>query len=366
MTTAQPCDENLVRLRTRTYPHPYPSGWYAVARSSELKRGAVAGHTIAGNRIALFRTDDERAEPIALDAYCPHLGADLSGGRVEGDGLRCPFHAWRFDTKGAVTNIPYSDVPLKRSLRTGCWRVRETFGLVFVWFGADEASREPFYELPTLDDIDAGGMRLCGDRDGGEVAMHISEILENAADTQHFQFVHREMMVPFTQRTIPGLHLDFEAEFAFDRVHRHVAHLRVDSTVHLVSRRLGFTQGKAHVRFVGPGALLIFELSLPKLGRVVLLHTHTPVEPLLQQVRYRWYADRALPRPLVAWLAGAWISQVRSDYAIWANKIYAKRPMLVPEDGPMLEMRRWYKQFYPRDAREVRDAPAPRTQARDA
>ena len=345
-------DDTLLQLRARTYPHPSPSGWYAVARSSELIRGAVVGLTIAGHRIALFRTDDSRAEPVALDAYCPHLGADLSGGRVVGDGIRCPFHSWRFDSRGQVTDIPYSKSPPKRSLRTGCWNVQEAFGMVFVWVGADEASRDPFYELPVFDAIDSGALILRGDRDGGRIAMHISEILENAADTQHFRFVHHDMMVPFTQRTVPGLHLQFDARFEFDPALRHVAHLHVETTVQLGARSLDFTRGTAHVRFIGPGALLVFELALPSLGRVVLIHTHTPVEPMLQQVRYRWYADPSLPRPLVAWLAGAWISQVQSDYVIWANKIYAKRPLLVPEDGPLLEMRRWYRQFYPRDARD--------------
>jgi cholesterol 7-dehydrogenase len=352
MSSTEPGHEILTKLRTESYPHPYPSGWYVVTRSSELRRGEVSGHTIAGRRIVLFRTDDERASPAALDGFCPHLGADLSGGRVDAGGIRCPFHAWRFDAAGRVTEIPYTKAPLKRALRTGCWHVREAFGFVFVWFGADETSTDPYYDLPRIDEIDSGAMRLCGERDGGRVAMHISEILENAADTQHFRSVHREMMVPFSQQSIPGFHLDFDARFEFDPAQRYLAHLHIDSVVLLGSRRLEFTRGTAHVRFVGPGALLIFELTLPRFGRVILLHSHTPIAPLHQQVHYRWYADRTLPSPLVAWLAGAWISQVQSDYGIWAHKVYAKRPLLVPEDGPVLAMRRWYRQFYPADERK--------------
>lgn len=348
--------ETLAHLREQTYPHPYPSGWYAVASASEIARGAVRGVTICGRRIVLFRTDDAKARAVALDGFCPHLGADLSGGCVEGDGVRCPFHRWRFDAAGQVTDIPYAQSRLKRSLRTGCWRTQEKFGLIFVWVGADDASHDPLYELPSIPEISSGELVFRGDRSGGCVAMHISEILENAADLQHFQFVHRDLMVPFTNRIIRPFTLEFDARLEFDRTHEHLAHLFVRSIVLFAGRKLEFSRGAAHVRFIGPGALLIFEISLPGLGRVVLLHTHTPIEPLRQEVRYRWYADRSMPRALVGYLAGAWISQVQSDYEIWANKIYRNRPLLVPEDGPMLEMRRWYRQFYPRDPRgEGRD-----------
>lgn len=46
-----------------------------------------------------------------LDAYCPHLGANMAeGGRVKGDCLECPFHSWTFRGKdGFCENIPYAE-----------------------------------------------------------------------------------------------------------------------------------------------------------------------------------------------------------------------------------------------------------------
>src|SRR3954469_18743517 len=41
-----------------------------------------------------------------LDRACPHRGADLSFGRNEGDGLRCPFHGWKFDVDGKCLHTP--------------------------------------------------------------------------------------------------------------------------------------------------------------------------------------------------------------------------------------------------------------------
>ena len=54
----------------------------------------------------MFR--DTNGHVHALDAFCPHLGANLAvGGKVRGSCLECPFHAWRFNgDDGKCVNIP--------------------------------------------------------------------------------------------------------------------------------------------------------------------------------------------------------------------------------------------------------------------
>lgn len=59
---------------------PYPNGIYAVEFSKNLKKGTVNLVTFMGQKIALFRT--MTGEVGAINAYCPHLGADLSKGKV--------------------------------------------------------------------------------------------------------------------------------------------------------------------------------------------------------------------------------------------------------------------------------------------
>ena len=63
-----------------------------------------------GRELVLFRT--ESGEAHAVDAYCAHLGAHLAvGGKVEGEGIRCPFHGWCYDgASGQCTDIPYTAV----------------------------------------------------------------------------------------------------------------------------------------------------------------------------------------------------------------------------------------------------------------
>ena len=38
---------------------------------------------------------------------------------------------------------------------------------------------------------------------------------------------------------------------------------------------------------------------------------------------------------------------INEDVPLWAAKIYRPKPLLRPEDGPIVEFRRWAAQFYP-------------------
>ena len=62
-----------------------------------------------GEQVAVFRGQDGKA--YVLDAYCPHLGANLAvGGRVVGSCIECPFHGWQFrGNDGKCTKIPYAE-----------------------------------------------------------------------------------------------------------------------------------------------------------------------------------------------------------------------------------------------------------------
>ncbi len=85
---------------SQRYPFPaYANGWFRIAYSNELEAGQVLPLSLLGRELVLYR--DEAGEAHVLDAYCRHLGAHLGhGGKVEGEGLRCPFHAWKWNGAG--------------------------------------------------------------------------------------------------------------------------------------------------------------------------------------------------------------------------------------------------------------------------
>jgi phthalate 4,5-dioxygenase len=65
---------------------------------------AVKAVKLLGQDLVLFK--NAQGEFGLLDRDCPHRGADLAYGRNEGDGLRCPFHGWKFDVTGQCLETP--------------------------------------------------------------------------------------------------------------------------------------------------------------------------------------------------------------------------------------------------------------------
>lgn len=103
---------NAIRLKrtvSKKIPPPFPNGWFAIAESSEIKPGTAKSINCLGENFVLFRST-ESFEIFILDAFCPHMGANLGvGGIVKGDCIECPFHQWKFRGEdGSCDEIPYS------------------------------------------------------------------------------------------------------------------------------------------------------------------------------------------------------------------------------------------------------------------
>ncbi|THD73964.1 hypothetical protein E7681_10165 [Thalassobius vesicularis] len=79
--------------------------WVRIAQSADLDiPRPVMPITLQGRRLVLFRDDDGQLGLIGR--HCPHRGADLCYGRLEDNGLRCPFHGWHFDRTGQCVEQP--------------------------------------------------------------------------------------------------------------------------------------------------------------------------------------------------------------------------------------------------------------------
>lgn len=60
---------------------------------------------IPGQNLCVYRGEDGVVR--CVDAYCPHLGANLAiGGSVCGNCIECPFHKWKFGEDGACVSVP--------------------------------------------------------------------------------------------------------------------------------------------------------------------------------------------------------------------------------------------------------------------
>ncbi len=332
--------------RLQSYPPPFPRGWYALMESHELSKGKVAFIEALGNKFVLYRGED--GAPGVLDAYCPHMGANLAGGKVRGNCLECPFHRWTFNGEGQVEHIPYAE-KVGGGLKTQAWKARDLHGWLIVWYpgeGGRASMSEPDWEISPLEEISSGSFVYRGRHDAGRVRMHLCEFAENSADHRHFEPLHGDMFVPWTRLKVPGVRVIHEASWDRDQTESHISYFRDSAVLEIAGRKVERTGAKATITFYGPGGVVTFRFVIPEMGSIIMFQTHLPEKPLSQRVRFRWYAERKIPSALVSYVIGNWISQWREDISIWENKVYRDKPMLVPGDGPVHRMRAWFSQFY--------------------
>ncbi|WP_026793989.1 MULTISPECIES: aromatic ring-hydroxylating oxygenase subunit alpha [Planktothrix] len=161
-------------------PTQFVEGWYWVLPSKELKVGKVKAVTLLGRNLAIYRGIS--GQVVAVDAYCPHMGAHLAEGKVEGDGIRCFFHNWKYNAEGICIDIPSLEKPLNVCIKT--WQTAENYGLIWVWVGEDLPNLLPF--VPELEQVD------CDYRLGTRFIKncHPNVLLINAIDAHHFNTVH--------------------------------------------------------------------------------------------------------------------------------------------------------------------------------
>src|SRR5437588_298116 len=59
---------------------------------------------LLGERLVAFR--DTQGRLGLMDEFCAHRGVSLWFGRNEENGLRCPYHGWKYDVTGQCVDVP--------------------------------------------------------------------------------------------------------------------------------------------------------------------------------------------------------------------------------------------------------------------
>src|SRR5205085_2455220 len=130
---------------------------------------------------ALYRGESGHAQVI--DYRCPHRGAQMHLGWVEGDAIRCVYHGWKFDRSGQCLEQPAEEAGFARKVRIGSYPTREYLGLIYAYFGEGEPPPFPPYPAPTAEGLIENQTQL--------VPCNWLQCFENSMDEVHVAFVHR-------------------------------------------------------------------------------------------------------------------------------------------------------------------------------
>lgn len=268
-----------------------PAGWFALALSSEVKRGRAVSGTLATRDYRLERRDDGT--------------------------LRC---------QGAAQIVV------------------EQNGFILGWHHPE--GQAPSWTVPVLDDSQWRPLQF----HQLQAKTHPQEVFENSIDEAHFTVIHHfsdiSVLSPMTtdchnmrvryaisrKSPVPGLTNKIRAEFEVFLHGIGCAHNTIDLPIGgIQAKMLVFatptTEGNVDIR----------------LGMTVQKRVSNPLLKAILPLIHRGAVKNI-------------IHDFEQDCAIWNNKQFIAPPILVANDGPIGDFRRWCQQFYaaPSRAKNVR------------
>ncbi len=321
---------------------PIPNGWFAVAWSNELVKGSVKRARYFDREMVVFRTRE--GEVHVLDAYCAHLGAHLAeGGRVMGETIRCPYHAWQYGGDGACKVIPYSKKEPPAKARVKSWPVAEKNGFVFVWHHHEDAL--PSWEIPELEQLSDPRWTEPRHLDL-TVPVHLQDMAENNCDPVHFNYVHGNLALGSSE-IIPG----------------DEPHFFKGLTQSTRETPLGTFDTELERDTWGLGLVSVSVKGIGDAGLMMLAAT-SPIDHQTTHSRWLFTVTEDMADVAGEDFIDGLTQGVMQDMRIWENKIHRPAPVLCEADKELAFFRKWVRQFYPSDGRLARANGAAETEVR--
>src|SRR5215469_6878877 len=171
--------------------------WHPVVMAAELtEEKPIKPVRLLGERLVVFRlalAPGETKPRYGLVAeQCRHRLASLAYGRVDCEGIRCPYHGWKYDLKGRCLETPPepSDSKYYREIRQPAYPVQKLAGLLFAYMGPAPAPLLPRWDVLARED----GRRW------GVVESVINcnwlQAMENSVDPAHLYWLHGTLGSP--------------------------------------------------------------------------------------------------------------------------------------------------------------------------
>ena len=161
--------------------------WLPALLSEELPEpdGPPVRLQLLSERLITFRDSSGRLG--AIDEFCAHRGVSLWFGRNEEDGLRCPYHGWKYDVTGQCTEVPSEPVESGycQRIKLKSYPLVERGGVIWIYMGPPELQPPlpewEFATVPASHSFMSKRLQEC----------NWLQALEGGIDSSHVSFLHR-------------------------------------------------------------------------------------------------------------------------------------------------------------------------------
>lgn len=177
----------LHKIEAELPPERFARGWHCLGPAADYKDGKPHSLSIFGTRLVAFQGEDGQVR--VLNAWCPHMGADLALGEVKGNSLVCKFHAWSWGGDGVCNHIPYAKrIPPKA--RTKSWPTCEQNKMLFVWNDPEGGAPTEDVAIPRIEQVFNSEEWSDWSMINWKININCRELIDNVADMAHFVSVH--------------------------------------------------------------------------------------------------------------------------------------------------------------------------------
>ncbi|MFW6681144.1 Rieske 2Fe-2S domain-containing protein [Komagataeibacter intermedius] len=162
--------------------------WHPVATLDEFEKADPLGNgpmavTLLDEKVVLARLDGKM---VAMKDQCVHRSAKLSGGKVQGDQLQCPYHGWMYNAEGKCTHMPACPTQkISSRAKVASYECEMKYGLI--WVRLDSSWNVT--EIPYFSVADDPRMKIVVQEPYWWNAS-APRRWENFTDFSHFAFVH--------------------------------------------------------------------------------------------------------------------------------------------------------------------------------